>query len=298
MQHYDVAIIGGGPAGLTAALTLSRSLRRVVVLEAPEPPRNAASRGMHGIVGLDGLSHDEYRLRAWKDLAAYGMAELREAVVADVVPGVRDGFDLTVEDGDPVWAHRVLLATGMVDIHPEVEGFAECWGRTVIHCPLCSGWENRDRSWGVVTSDPEFAGTADAGFAAWSDNVVVFANGRMPEGDHGVEAIEGRIRRLHHTGGELYAVELEDGAVIARQTLLWQLDQRPVPLVARLMENLDLAVQENCYLKVDEDYRTSVPGIYAAGDIVSMEQSAMESAAAGSAAAFRIVGDGTARWDP
>ncbi|MBG0833195.1 NAD(P)/FAD-dependent oxidoreductase [Planomonospora sp. ID67723] len=293
MQHYDVAIIGGGPAGLTAAMTLSRSLRRVVVLETPTPPRNAASHGVHGIVGLDGVSHEEYRRRAWEDLEKYGMAELREAVATDVTPAAAGGFDVAVEDGPAVWARRVLLATGVADIHPDVEGFAECWGRTVIHCPLCMGWENRDRAWGVVTSDPEFARTAAAGFAAWSDNVVVFSDGAMPEGEHGVEVVEGKIRTLHHTEGDLHAVELDDGRVVVRQTLLWQPGQRPVPLVARLMENLGLAVREDCYVKIDAACRTNVPGLYAAGDLTTEEQSAIEAAASGSTAAFQIIEDTT-----
>ncbi|GAA3447093.1 NAD(P)/FAD-dependent oxidoreductase [Planomonospora venezuelensis] len=293
MQHYDVAIVGGGPAGLTAAMTLSRSLRRVVVLEAPGPPRNDASHGMHGIVGLDGVSPAEYRRRAWADLAGYGMAELRETEVADVVPAA-GGFDVVAGDGARVWARRVLLAPGMIDVHPEVEGFAECWGRTVIHCPFCMGWENRDRAWGVVTSDLEFARTAAAGFAAWSDNVVVFADGPMPAGEHGMEVVEGRIRRLHHADGDLRAVELEDGRAVVRQTLLWQPGQRPVPLVAGLVERLGLTVREDCYVKVDGCCRTSVPGLYAAGDLVMEEQSAAEAAASGSTAAFQIIED-TAR---
>nr|BFE79818.1 hypothetical protein GCM10020093_024190 [Planobispora longispora] len=120
------------------------------------------------------MSHAEYRRRAWSDLDAYGMAERREEDVADVAPAAEGGFDVTGESGARVWARRVLLATGMVDVHPEVEGFGECWGRTVVHCPLCAGWENRDRAWGVVTSDPEFARSAATGFAAWSDNVIIF----------------------------------------------------------------------------------------------------------------------------
>ncbi|GGS95350.1 thioredoxin reductase [Planobispora rosea] len=300
MQHYDVAIIGGGPAGLTAAMTLSRSMRRTVVFDSGGPPRNAASHGVHGIVGLDGVSHAEYRRRAWADLDAYGMAELREEGVVDVAHAAEGGFDVTAESGARVWARRVLLATGVVDVHPEVEGFGECWGRTVVHCPLCAGWENRDRAWGVVTSDPEFARKSATGFAAWSDNVIVFTGeagpaGGVPDGDDGAEVIEGEIRRLHHTDGDLRAVELDDGRVIARQTLFWQPDQRPVPLVARLAKCLGLALNGDCYVKVDEYHRTSVPGVYAAGDLTTEEQSAAESVAAGSAAAFQIVTDETSR---
>ncbi|GAA3114481.1 hypothetical protein GCM10010466_01970 [Planomonospora alba] len=293
MQHYDVAIIGGGPAGLTAAMTLSRSVRRVAVLESPAEPRNAGSHGIHGIVGMDGVSPAEYRGRAWADLARYGMAELHEASVADLVPGRDGGFEVVVEGGGSLWTRRVLLATGMTDVIPDLEGFEECWGRTIIHCPFCSGWENRERAWGVVTAEAEFARKAPTAFAAWSDDVIVFTDGAAPPDDPGVEAVTGRIRALRHTGGDLHAVELDDGTLVERGTLLWQLDQRPVPLVARLAENRGLALRENCYVKTDGSCRTSVPGIYAAGDLITETQGAVESAAAGSTAAFQIIEDET-----
>ncbi|GAA2908404.1 NAD(P)/FAD-dependent oxidoreductase [Streptosporangium fragile] len=310
MQRYDVVIVGGGPAGLTAAMALSRSLRRVLVAEAPEPPRNAASPGVHGVVGLDGVSPAEYRRRAWADLDRYGMAERREATVTDVTPVPEGGFAVTLTEtetgtgtgtgtetdadadaGEPVWARQVLLTTGMVDVHPDVEGFAECWGKTIIHCPFCAGWENRDRTWGVVTDDPEFARKAATGFCAWSRDVIVLFDGTVPEECREAEVVEGRIRRLRHTGGYLYAVELADGTVVARQTLLWQLAQRPVPLVSRLAERLGLAVGEDGYVKVDGTGRTSVPGLYAAGDLTTEAQGAIEAAAAGSAAAFQMISE-------
>ncbi|WP_433236534.1 NAD(P)/FAD-dependent oxidoreductase [Streptosporangium sp. CA-135522] len=294
MQHFDVAIIGGGPAGLTAAMTLSRSLRRVAVLDARRPPRNIFADEMHGIVGLDGVSPGEYRRRAWADLEKYGMAELHEVTGTDVTPDPEGGFTVTAEEGPPVWARQVLLATGMVDAHPKVEGFGECWGRTVIHCPFCLGWENRDRRWAVVTDDPEFAATAAAVFSAWSDDVIVLANGAMPPGERDGEIIDGEIRRLHHDGGDLRAIELADGTIIERQTMLWQLDQRPVPLISHLAEQLGLAVGRGGYVETDSSFRTNVSGLYATGDLITASQAVVESAAAGSGAAFQIIAD--ARW--
>ncbi|WP_449062919.1 NAD(P)/FAD-dependent oxidoreductase [Planomonospora algeriensis] len=294
MQHYDVAIVGGGPAGLTAAMTLSRSLRRVAVLESPADPRNACSHGVHGILGLDGVSPAEYRSRAWNDLARYGMAELLPSEAADLIPDPRGGgFEVVVKGGGPLWARRVLLATGMIDIIPELEGFRECWGRTVIHCPFCSGWENRGRAWGVVTADPEFARKAPGAYAAWSDDVIVFTDGGAPADDLGVETVTGKIRGLRHDDGDLHAVELDGGAVVERGTLLWQLDQRPVPLVSGLARNRGLVLREDCYVKTDGSCRTSVPGLYAAGDTITETQGAIESAASGSTAAFQIIEDET-----
>ncbi|MET9066676.1 NAD(P)/FAD-dependent oxidoreductase [Streptosporangium sandarakinum] len=296
MQHYDAAIIGGGPAGLTAAMTLGRSVRRVAVLETRRPPRNAPSRGVHGIVGLDGLTPDEYRRRAWADLAQYGMADMYETTATDVIPDPEGGFTVLSDRRGPLWARQVLLATGVIDVRPEVEGFDECWGRTVIHCPFCVGWENRDRTWGVVTSDPGFARTAAAGFSAWSHDVIVLADGALPEPVPEARVVEGRIRRLHHTGGRLHAVELEDGTLVERQTLLWQPGQRPVPLITRLAERLGLVLGGDGYVKTDECRRTNVPGLYAAGDLITDSQAAIESAAAGSVAAFTMISDACGAW--
>ncbi|MGV9770403.1 NAD(P)/FAD-dependent oxidoreductase [Streptosporangium sp. NPDC003464] len=291
MQHFDVAIIGGGPAGLTAAMTFSRSRHRVAVLDSARPPRNAPAGQVHGIVGLDGVSPAEYRHRAWDDLGRYGMAELHEATGTDVAPAPEGGFTVTTEDGGPVWARRVLLTAGMVDLPPEIEGFAECWGKTVIHCPFCLGWENRDRTWGVVTRDPESAATAAAAVSAWSEDVIVLADGAMPEGGRDAKVVEGRIRGLHHSDGDLRAVELADGTIVERQTLLWRLGRRPVPLVSHLAEHRGLAVGQDGHVEVDGSFRTSVPGLYAAGDLVTESQAAVESAAAGARAAFQMISD-------
>ncbi len=298
-ERYQAAIIGGGPTGLTAALKLSRARQRIVVFDSPEPPRNAASHGSHGIVGLDGIRPEEYRERGWADLNRYGMAELREVTVADVVAEPGGGFTVVGSDGGAVRAAQVLLAVGTTDVHPEVEGFAECWGKTVIHCPFCNGWENRDRAWGVVTGDPEFAAVIARAFGEWSPDVCLFANGVMPGAEeiraqlkqYDRELIEGEIVRLHHDGGELHTVELADGTRVARGTLMWHPEHRPVPLVARLGETLGLSIGEKSFVPVDEGYRTNIPGLYAAGDITTDWQGVAEGAYAGSTAAFWMIFD-------
>ncbi|MFB9961809.1 NAD(P)/FAD-dependent oxidoreductase [Sinosporangium siamense] len=284
---FDIAIVGGGPAGLTAAMTLSRSRFRVVVVESPAPPRNAMSHGMHGLVGMDGVSPGEYRARAWADLDKYGMAVRRAVTAAEIVE--RDGgFVIACEDGDRIGAGRVLLATGMVDVFPEVDGFRECWGKTVIHCPLCVGWENAGRSWGVVVSTAEQARAAAARFAPWSRDVVVFGDGTLTGArDLGVEVVPGPIARLHHAGGDLRAVELADGRVVPRGTLFWRPRQRQVPVVERLGPVLD----EHGFVKVDQEQRTSVPGVFAAGDLTTDWQTVVTAVHAGASAAYWVQKD-------
>lgn len=295
LAQYDTVIVGGGPAGLTAALALTRYRHRTLVAESPTPPRNQASRGVHGMIGLEGATPAEVRARAWTELDAYGLAERRAAAAEDVTRAEEGGFRISLDDGTTVWARTVLLATGVVDVHPEgVEGFGACWGRTVIHCPFCGGWENADRTWALVAEDPGHAAMAAAAFSAWSADVIAIA----PPGTEraaetrealraaGSDLVEGEIVRLHHRDGDLHAVELADGTLLARRTLLWSPPQRQVPLVARLTATLGLAHDEDGFLTVGPDKQTGFPGLYAAGDLTTRwEQGAMSTAGAGAAAA-------------
>ncbi|WP_432590332.1 NAD(P)/FAD-dependent oxidoreductase [Streptomyces sp. HD1123-B1] len=301
MNHiasYDTVIVGGGPAGLTAALALSRYLHRTIVAESPAAPRNAASRGVHGMIGLEGATPAEVRARAWDDLDAYGLAQRRDTAAADIAPLPEGGFRTVLGDGTQVWSRTVLLATGVVDIHPEdVEGFTACWGRTVIHCPFCVGWENAGRTWGLVADDADYAARAATGFRAWSADVIAIAPPGMDRAEEarralraaGSDFVLGEIARLHHHDGELYAVEMADGTRIDRQTLLWAPPQRQVPLVTHLADTLGLVLDDDGFVIVGADQQTSVPGLYTAGDLTTAwEQGAVNAAGAGATAADAI----------
>ncbi|HSA49183.1 MAG TPA: NAD(P)/FAD-dependent oxidoreductase [Yinghuangia sp.] len=299
--HYDIAVVGGGPAGLSAAISATRLMQRTIVIEAPTPPRNAASRGAHGLLGLDSRTPDEVRRAVWEDLDRYGLATLRSAEVTGLERDPSGGFRIATSDDPPtghrLWARDVILATGVVDEHPDIPGFAECWARSVIHCPFCVGWENRDRTWGLVHHDPDHAITAANAFRAWSGDILAIVPPDMPRLDEvraayktaERELIEARVTRLHHQGGLLHTVELDDGRTLARQTLLWHLTQRQVPLIGRLVESLGLAVDEGGFVTVDASRATNVPGLYAAGDLtVPMGQNALDATATGGAAAAAI----------
>ncbi|GAA4763133.1 NAD(P)/FAD-dependent oxidoreductase [Streptomyces sanyensis] len=295
--RYDTVIVGGGPAGLTAALALTRYRRRTLVVESPAPPRNAASRGVHGLIGLEGATPDELRTRAWEELDRYGLARRLDATVGEIVPLGGDGFTVRADDGTTARARTVILATGMVDRYPDVEGFAACWGRTVIHCPFCVGEENADRTWALVSDEPGHLGMAATAFRAWTGDAIALAPPALPGAEalrrdlraRGSDLVQGEITRLHHTDGDLHTVELADGTLLKRQTLLWPLPQRQVPLVERLAAEHGLALSDG-RVTVDGDRRTSVPGLYAAGDLTgrTWEQGAVPAVTAGSTAADAI----------
>ncbi|MBL1097918.1 NAD(P)/FAD-dependent oxidoreductase [Streptomyces coffeae] len=291
----ETVIVGAGPAGLTAALALSRYRHPVVLVDSRQAPRNHLSSGVHGHIGLDGVPPAEIRSRAFRELSRYATTDILEADV-DGVRTADDGrFRVALGNGDTLEASTVLFATGVIDVHPaDVDGFRACWGRTVIHCPFCLGEENAGRRWGHVTDNAQLAALSAVAMRAWSKDTVVICPESMPGLDEarttarglGGDIVAGTIRRLHHHDGSLYAVEFDDGRTLERDTLVWTPEQRQQPVIAQAVEELKLTVDDCGFLSVDDTQCTNIPGLYAAGDVASRwKQSFTSAAAAGAAAA-------------
>ncbi|MFL4946023.1 NAD(P)/FAD-dependent oxidoreductase [Streptomyces sp. MMS24-I31] len=294
----ETVIVGAGPAGLTAALVLARYRHRVVVVDSRQAPRNSVSAGVHGHIGLDGVSPAEIRSRAWQELSRYSTVELLEADAESVRTTGGGRFRVGLGNGDTIEASTVLLATGVIDIYPtHVDGFSACWGHTVIHCPFCLGEENADRRWGAVVDNAELAALSAVAFRAWSKDTIAICRESMPgletartaAQSMGGDVVTGTIGRLHHRQGFLYAVEFDDGRVLERETLVWTPSQRQQPVVARTIGELSLTVDDAGFVGVNDTQCTNVPGLYAAGDLASRwKQSFTASAAAGATAADAI----------
>lgn len=299
-SHADhtTVIVGAGPAGLTAALGLARYRHPVIVVDSPRAPRNSASAGVHGHIGMDGVTPAEFRERAWRELCRYTTVERLEDDADSVSPAPGGGFRVALGGGETVEARTVLLATGVVDVHPaDVDGFAQCWGRSVIHCPFCLGEENAGRRWATVADNADLAGLSAVAFRAWSEDTIAICQESMPgletaratARSRGGDVVTGTVRRLHHREGALYGIELADGRVLERQTLVWTPRQRQQPVVQRAADELKLKVDDAGFIGVDASQCTSVPGLYAAGDLTSRwKQSVTASTAAGAAAADAI----------
>jgi thioredoxin reductase len=294
---HETVIVGAGPAGLTAALVLARYRQRVVVVDSPGAARNSASTGVHGHVGMDGATPAEFRSRARQELSRYATVELVEADAESVRTTGSGRFLVGLGNGDTIEASTVLLATGVVDIYPTLDGFSDCWGHTVIHCPFCLGEANADRRWAVVTDNVEIAALSAVAFRSWTTDTIAICPESMPGLDSarttargmGGDVVAGTIRRLHHRRESLYAIEFDDGRVLERETLVWTPPQRQQPVVARAIDELSLTVQDGGFVGVDDFQGTNVPGLYAAGDLTSRwKQSITASAAAGAAAADAI----------
>ncbi|MGI9538774.1 MAG: NAD(P)/FAD-dependent oxidoreductase [Miltoncostaeaceae bacterium] len=297
-EHIDVAVVGGGPAGLQAALVLARTRKDVVVFDAPAPPRNAASHGVHNYLGLDDLLPSEIRERSWAQIHRYGTARLVGEEVVDMDRAGSGDLVVRTDAGRAFQARHALLACGYHDHHPDIDGFAECWADTIIPCPFCDGYENRDRAWGIVPSMAAELDVFPAMVRNWTDERMVIAPRsvevsparRAALGDLGVPLHVGDIVGLDHLDGKVSGVRLDSGERIAVETLLWTPDEEPTPLILRLAEGLGLELDENGHVAADDAQHTNVDRLWAAGDVQGW-MGAIESATLGGMAAFTMVKD-------
>lgn len=291
MDSFDVVIVGAGPAGLSAALILGRCRRRVLVCDSGSP-RNAASHALHGFLTRDGIPPTEFLRIGREQLRQYPTIKFRHCEVKDA-QRVDDGFTLTFDDSTQVSCTKLLLATGVVDRLPAVEGLLPLYGRTVFHCPYCDGWEMRDRQLAIYGSGKNGAGLA-LEMTLWSHDLVLCTDGRekipddeLPRLQHyNIKVYDAPIRRLIGTDdGLLQQIEFTTGEKIARDAMFFSTgnDQRS-----------DLAQKLGCQFNEDGavdtgDYEiTNVPGLYVAGDASRLVQLAIVAAAEGAKAAFAI----------
>lgn len=284
----DVLVIGGGPAGLAAALCLGRARRSVLVVDSGAP-RHAVAQGVHNFLTRDGLPPSDLRAVAWEQMRAYPSVHRHDGAVRSLER--HDSRCIAAGDQGKSWAAgAMLLATGVVDQHPRIPGYDALWGRSIFHCPYCHGWEVRDQPLAVLGQGPALAQYAPL-LTSWSDDVVVCTNGAPfePETERELSARGLGIRTapiaaLEARDGMLDAIRFDDGTRLARHALFVVPSPRLPALVAELGVDLD----ERGFVRVDEDGATSAPGLWAAGDLTSRRHQVAEAAAQGLRAAFAI----------
>lgn len=304
--HFDVIVIGGSAAGLSAALILGRSRRSVLVVDAGEP-RNAVAAGAHNYLGREGVAPTELTRIGRDEVAAYGVEVAAGRVVgASAVDGDGAdpvGFSVTLDSGAVVTARRLVVASGAVDVLPDVPGLAEQWGRGVVHCPFCHGWEVRDQRIGVLVTTPSGAHHAQM-FRALSDQVTAFVADPALIDDtagaglraRGVEVVPDAVVRVLSTEGVLRGVELRSGAVVALDALA---AASTAEACTDFLAGLGLHAEDvvvngfrvGSALTVDPVGRTTVPGVWAAGNVASPMATVIVSAAAGTVAGAAVHGD-------
>lgn len=288
MNNYDILVIGGGAAGLNAALVLLRARRRVAVVDAGHP-RNATAAQMRGFLSRDGMSPAELLAIGRSEIAGYG-GDFIDGTVAKL----ERGFRATLADGTVVGARRVLAATGLRDLIPDIPGLAERWGRDVLHCPYCHGYEVRDQALGVIGGGDEAIAHAVL-IRQWSDDVTLFAGDASLTRDQaevlaarGVRIQPGVVRRLIVEDDALRGVELEDGRTIARTVIFVRPTFTPQD---ELLRDVGCEPDEHGWIAHDAFGATSVPGIYVAGNAADPRAQVVTAAGQGSAAAIAINAD-------
>ena len=294
-EIIDVAIVGGGPAGLQAALVLARTRKKTVVFDDPNPARNAASHGVHNFLGLDGLLPDEIRRIAWEQIDRYKSAKLRRERIVDIRHDGNGDFLVTNERDERVIARHIILAFGYHDLHPNVPGFSECWGNTIIPCPFCDGYENRDRTWGIVGSSAEEISSFPLMAQNWTSDikVILAADAHLSPpyeaqlAEVGIPIHRGSITEILHRHGKAEAAVLDTDERVTIGTLLWVPPEKPSPLVQNLVENLGLELNEHGHVAANQMQQTNIARLWAAGDVQGWT-GAIESAYAGGMAAFFV----------
>jgi thioredoxin reductase len=268
----DVVIIGGGPAGLSAALSLGRARRRVTVIDSGEP-RNRTAAHMHGVLGHDGLSPLVLLERGRAEAAGYGVRFLQGEVSAARIDG--DVIEVDTADGT-IRTRRLLVATGLEDVLPDIPGFREQWGRGVVVCPYCDGWEHRNDVIGVVATSPRSVEQAQL-LRQWSDRVVYFENvvGAASAAElerlerRGIRVESGAVTSLRVDGEQLTGVEV-DGRVVEVGVVFTGPALRPRDGVLRSLGASTTDGEPGSWVEIDADGRTSVPGVWAVGNVVNM----------------------------
>jgi thioredoxin reductase len=269
----DVIIIGGSFAGLAAALQLGRARRKVTVLDTCRP-RNRFAGHSHGLLGHDHKPPLDILVEARQQLTRYPTIRLVNAG-AESISGTIDDFCVVTDDNESLKARRLILSYGVVDQMPDVPGFAEGWGTSIVPCPYCDGFEVAGQHWGLVWSGPQSQNYVRL-YHDWTETLTVFADGheipldiRADLARRNIPVVDGRITEIARHGGHNATVKLDTAPNVTVDILFAHPRNRPS---ARLHESLGLATVNTplgIALKVDERRETSIPGIYAAGDLAN-----------------------------
>ena len=295
--RYDVVIVGGGAAGLSAATTLGRALRSVLVIDSGTP-RNAPSAGVHGYLSRDGMNPRELLTAGRSEVLSYGGTVIDgEAVSAR---RTHDGFDVVLGDARRFSGRRLLVTTGLTDGLPPIDGLREQWGKGVVHCPYCHGWEIRGQRIGVLGTGPLSVHQALL-FRQWSPDVTLFLNDTVEPTDEewdklaarSITVVDGAVASVDAVDGVLTGLTLGQGSSFDLQALAvgTRMEAR-----SALLESLGLRTQlhpsgAGRFVETDAMGATGVPGVYAAGNVSNLMAQVITAAAEGVMAGAGINAD-------
>ncbi|WP_276356839.1 NAD(P)/FAD-dependent oxidoreductase [Cohnella caldifontis] len=292
---YDCAIIGGGPAGLNAALVLGRA-RRTVVLFDDRQARNKVTHASHGFITRDGIEPGEFRRIALDEIQRYPSVRFKEETATDI-RRTEEGFEIRSAGGETIQARKTILAAGLKEEFPEIPGLRDFYGRSLFNCPYCDGWELRDQPLVLLSEDERAAHMAKILYN-WSRDLIICTNGRRPLTEErigklasrGIRVIETPVTELYGQSGKLEQVRFADGSRIERTggfvTPKW------IPKASSFAEQLGCETTDLGAIRTDAMGKTGVPGLFAAGDAAYVGPSQLiYAAASGSKAAMMVNAD-------
>jgi thioredoxin reductase len=286
---YDVAIIGGGPAGLNAGLVLSRCRRRIIIIDDGNQ-RNLRSHGLHGFITRDGILPEDFLNKGREEVSFYGAGFLKDVVTE--VEKAGEHFLLTLAANKKITARKILLATGIKDNLPPLPGIDKMYGKSVFHCPYCDGWESRDRRIAVYANG-KAAYVLSSSLKTWSDTVFIVSDGshriRSRERGYlernGVKIFTDKIKALSGEGGNLHEIIFTNGTSVAADALFFSAPQYQRSILA---EKLGCKFSSKGFVLFDKKQSTNIKGLFVAGDAAHDMKFVIVAAAEGAKAAIAI----------
>lgn len=284
--HYDTIIVGGSYSGLAAAMALGRALKQVLVIDSGKPC-NAQTPHSHNFLTQDGSTPSDIALQARLQVENYQNVKLCKGIATNGRK-IKNGFEIQLESGDIFRATKLVFATGITDIMPDIPGFAECWGISAIHCPYCHGYEVRNERTGILGNGEQAFEFAKL-ISNWTKDLTIFSNGRatFTSGQlvelekHNIRVIEKQIRELEHSGGHIRNIIFKDNTKSVLSALY---APRPFEQHCLIPESLGCELSDDGYIKVDSFQETTVPGIYACGDNATRMRTVANAVAMGTTA--------------
>jgi thioredoxin reductase len=289
-NKYDVIIIGGSYAGFSAAMALGRSLRKVLIIDSGKPC-NHQTPYSHNFITHDGKKPSDINAKAKKQVLKYSTITFLEAKATKAIKTEND-FEIETEKGETFTSRKLLFTTGLKDIFPEINGFAECWGISILHCPYCHGYEVKNEKTGIVAN-------GDIGYeftkmiSNWTKNLTVFTNGKPTLTEkqisilknNNITVVENEIDYFQHNEGKLMNIVFKNGTKTAIKALY---AKPPFEQHSLLPQELACEITEQGLIKVDSFQKTTVAGIYAAGDNSTFGRSLALAVSSGSVAGALI----------
>ena len=289
-EKFDVIIVGGSYAGLSAAMSLGRALRKVLIVDAGKPA-NRFTAHSHNFITHDGKPPGEIAALARQQVVAYSSLKRIAGFVTDAK---KENYEFTVriDNGAEYACSKLIFATGIIDLFPTIAGFTDCWGKSVLHCPYCHGYEVRNAKTGII-GNGDYAFEFGSLISNWTHDLIIFTNGvstltaeqTSKFSRHNIQIVETKIKALQHEQGYLKSISFEDGGAMSLSAIYIRPEFKQH---SNAPAQLGCELTQDGYIKVDASQKTSVPGVFACGDNVTRLRTVANAVSMGTTAGMMV----------